>query len=125
MAEWLNATVLKTVVRESGPGVRIPQLPLIIKDMTISKTADDGIIYQLEIGLENIGPILVHIDYEIRDGILFYDTAMVEPDDNPGLTPYEIYQSNDEIHARWEEPIQKFLTQLYANTGIEYQSKHI
>ena len=63
MAEWLNATVLKTVVRESGPGVRIPQLPLIIKDMTISETADDGIIYQLEIGLENIGPILVHIDY--------------------------------------------------------------
>ncbi len=30
MAEWSNAAVLKTVDRESGPGVRIPLSPLVV-----------------------------------------------------------------------------------------------
>ncbi len=47
MAEWSNAAVLKTVVRVTGPGVRIPHSPLFyMKFYTyILKSLYDGTYY--------------------------------------------------------------------------------
>jgi hypothetical protein len=91
-------------------------------EISISETDNDGVIYQLSAYFEPVGPVLVHIEYTTVNDVIRYESATVEPGDNPGLTPSELYQVNLFLDAEYEYGIQEFLAQAYDSTSIHYQS---
>jgi hypothetical protein len=53
MAEWSNAAVLKTVVRATGPGVRIPLSPPKPPDQSLASRGF-SVKYQLRTGFNRV-----------------------------------------------------------------------
>jgi hypothetical protein len=88
--------------------------------MEIFEQSESGIIYQLLVPTQSVGSVIVDLTYSDFVSNNELVEAVVEPADNPGLTPYNIAEVNIELEKGLYLEIAEFLAEQYAATGINY-----